>query len=251
MALTNGLSQDPTFPFVDSNLTVSIPLNRALSPVIRLADENLAGVDLRLGIGPTHVFKFTPLQMVDNVNDPTHYIPFPLTPALNYVDLFPFMTHVPKNSKLICATCATLPVLGSNLGVDGFSIPMENLNGGTVTENRSAWPGKKFQALKIELTYFTGSGGAIAGGQFQAVMQRCLLQATLPSDKYQLTYNGDGSVNSIFVVHIVDGVAEVIPLEQWGGEPLPSYADEALGTSILAVLFANIVIYLLSYKLTK
>ncbi len=67
-----------------------------------------------------------------------------------------------------------------------------------------------------------------------------------------MTYNGDGSVSSVFVVRLVGDALVLLPLDQWAPiDKLPSYADEALGTSILVVLFANIVVYLVSYKLTK
>ncbi len=101
VAQVGGVQQLPTFPFIsDSNRTVSIPLNRAITPVIRLSNVNLAGVDLRLGIGAGHM-EFTPLQMVGQIGSPSSYIPFRNTVAKHYADLKPFMTHVPKVSAVI------------------------------------------------------------------------------------------------------------------------------------------------------
>jgi hypothetical protein len=156
---------------------------------------------------------------------------------------------IKQNTKATCADCETLPILVGNLGIDGFSIPVQNLNGGTVEENRSVWPEKKFQALKIELTYFTGSAtGDAAGGA-----SRRLLQSLEDSGAYQVTYNGDGSIKSVFVVTITNGRMDLVPVPEWGYavDKLPSNADEALGTSIVAVLFGTVCIYLAAFYLTK
>ncbi len=68
-----------------------------------------------------------------------------------------------------------------------------------------------------------------------------------------MTYNGDGTVSSVFVIRLVGNSTELVPLSDWNGgnAPLPSFASEALGTSILAVTVANVAVYLLVYKLTK
>ncbi len=88
--------------------------------------------------------------MVADLSASSQYVPFPGTVQKPYALIKPFMTHVPKNALLSnCVGCQTLPAFGSNLGIDGFSVPVSNLNGGTVAENRSLWPGMKFQALKV------------------------------------------------------------------------------------------------------
>ncbi len=65
-----------------------------------------------------------------------------------------------------------------------------------------------------------------------------------------MTYNGDGTVSSVFIVRI-DG--SLVPVEAWGAtiDALPSNADQALGTSILAVVFANLVVLFGTFRLTK
>ncbi len=68
-----------------------------------------------------------------------------------------------------------------------------------------------------------------------------------------MNYNSDGSVSSVFVVNVVNGVLTLVPLTAWGAsiDSLPSYADEAIGTSTLAVLGGNVLVYLAAYFVTK
>ena len=249
LAISNGITQPATFPFISTgNRSASIPDNRAITPLIRLSDANLAGTDLRIGIGATDVFRMTPMQTVGNLDDATTYVEFPGTTPADYATLKPFMTYVSKNGMAGCSSCVKLPLLGTSLGIDAFSIPVANLNGGTVAEGISVWPGSNFQAIKIELTYYIGTGGDTAGGG--RATSRRLLQS---NDFYQIAYNPDGTVSSVFVVDITNpSSVTLVPLSSWcTSADTPSNADEALVTSTLAVVAGNLLVLGLSYKATK
>jgi hypothetical protein len=239
-AKIGGVDQPPTAPLVDDNMrSIAIPYNREITPVIRLSDENLADVDVRFGIGASDTFRFTPMQMITSSTNPL-YIPFPGTTPMNYLDLKPYMTHVPKNAKLACPTCLTLPVFGSNKGVDGFSIPVQNLNG-----PGGVWPGKEFQALQMEFRWYTGAGaGQTAGG---AARRRML---SVSNDYYKVTVISGANYTS--VVYLVN-----IQLNGTDFQQTPPLADvegvsaENVLTSGGVTLLANALVGLSAYTLVK